>query len=153
MLLTSAHPSVSMLLVYGVVLLPTARPKISYRLGFLLFFGGMGELKPSHPPFPPPCHFFLACLKAANPIFFCHSPFSLHLVGCTITISAIVAFSFSSPPPVLFLLAVLPFFSLSPPLPVSASFPTFCVICFSFRKKNNLTPLQIHCCVFFLLTW
>lgn len=120
---------------------------MSYYLSFIVFWrdGGVEGLSSSLSA-SLPLFFFLARLKTASLIFFCHSPYSPHLVGCNITIRAIVAFFFS-----------LLSFTYSPS---SLSFPPPLLCCLlplshfvlfasGLEKKKNVSHLFRSTAVFF----
>lgn len=97
---------------------------------FIVFFDRLGELKVSHSAFlPSPPPFFSAHLKTASPIFFCHS------LSCGTHHHNQGYCSLRFPP-----------LSFTPPQLLCLS-PTFCYLLLVCREK--LTPLQIHCSVFF----
>lgn len=123
---------------------------MSYYLSFIVFWrdGGVEGLSSSLSA-SLPLFFFLARLKTASLIFFCHSPYSPHLVGCNITIRAIVEFFFS-----LLSFTYSPSSLSFPPPLLCCLLPLSHFVLFASgleKKKKRLTPLQIHCSVFSFL--
>lgn len=114
----------------------------------LYFFVGTGEFSSSPPP---PSFLVLACLKVANPIFFCH-PHFLPILYYIHHPNQCLYCSFLLSPSCPFLIILLPFFFPSLPLPTSAAFSLSVLYASFFRLKKPDTssdPLLR----FFLLTW